>query len=928
MDPISTGIISSAAYDALKQGKKFLEPGFWGFIVETVDELGEKYHGVNIDIMKEFFFDEKISKQVNEYRTKGTKIDFDKLVPIFEQICKGHSLTIDYRETLRDFFNYLETKLVSKPKVFEKIKLTYFQEINKKADKILDKEADILQGQEDIKKLIIDSQEKIEKPKIKLEAIPKYFKGETKNFVGRKKEIDNLVSILKKGNKVIAIVGEGGLGKSSLAVKSIHSCKDEFDLIIPLYLDLSLTLDEFLTEFSLRLMIPQEEFLKQTNDHKIEIIMNEIGKKNKVLIYVDNYETISGKLKSDSPPGGLVRINNFLENVPKKTSILVTSREKNNLTNEVTYELEGLTEEDGFSLFTNLASKNLHNQKNEIKINEKIKSIIKKVGGHPLAIELLARSYKGKGTEELDSMLTTLGIGVTNSRSSEERLKSLEACFDYSIKFIDKDLEELLLKLTVFNSSFPSKIVEKAFNSKEELLNELYEHSLLQRIENDEFGDLDREFWLYDIHPIIRAYLEKKLQEKSNSDIISGDQLGKLFGEFLSECRDQLDSEKRGMVIRQFSLMIKRHPNDIHHYAELIENENVKAQYFGLAALLYHHAGLFKVSNDCYEKVLSIFDLSSFPVNLIPILGNYSLLLSSVGDYEKSIEYQKRVAEIYEAENNHEKGGIAYNNIGLTMFRSGKRSDAIKFCRKAIEFLEKTENKASLANAYLNYGNTIRNDDPDKSIEYLEKAKNSFEKLNDPRRLSVSYSDLASSYRKKDDTKSAINCLNKALAINEEQHEKLAIALTHLDFGITYNVMEDYPNAKKHLVQCLPIFKDLEDFVHLIEYHIQMAQILFREKDLKSAMSSFQMAFDLAKKIGIKNDQIRVGMILAGAYSVTNKFKESLSYIKYILPFIKELKNPQHILLCKDLLGKIKTELEKQEEAALLDETKKLLKQL
>ncbi len=925
MDPIITGMLSSAAYDALKHGSKFVEPGFWGFIVETVDELGEKYDGIKIDVMKEFFFDEKIAKQIHEYRTQGTKIDFDNLCDIFEQICTKKNLTLNSKETLRDFFNYLESKLVKNRQVHEKIKLNYLQDIAMNTDKILEQTSALLQGHEELKSFLNST--KVKKNKIKLEPKPKYFKGEIRNFIGREKEIENVISNLRT-SKVVAIVGEGGLGKSSLAIKAIHSCEDEFEIIIPLYLDLSLTLDDFLTEVSVRLMIPQEEFIKQTIDHKIEIIMNELTKRNKVLIFADNYETISARLE-DSSPEHIIKINKFLESVPENVIVLLTSRQKNNLTNEISEELEGLTVDDGLSLFNDLASKNLRSQKDNNEIIEKIKNVLEKVGGHPLAIELLARSYKGKGLDELNSILSTIGIGVVNPRSSEQRLKSLEACFDYSIGFINTNLEELLLKLTIFNSSFPSKIVGKTFNTNEDWLEDLYEHSMLQRIEKDEFGDLEREFWLYDIHPVIRAYLHKKIKEKGiDTDSISNDQIGILFGEYLSELRDNLNSEKRGMMLRHFSLMTKKHPNDIDHYSELIDNENVRAQYFGLAAQLYHNLGLFKTSYDYYEKILSIFHLESFPENLIPILGNYSLLLSDTGNFERAIDLTKQIAQIYESKNDNNNAGTANDNIGLMLFHSGKRHDALPYSRKAIEQLEKTENKSSLATAYLNFGNVIREDDPEKSLIYLNKAKTFFDKLKDPRLISICYRDLASSYRKKMDYPQAIDCLNKALEIAEEQHEKLRIAITHLDFGVTYNVMKDFPNAKKHLEQCLSVFEEVNDSLHLIEYYIQMGQAFFGQRMYNEAMSSYQKAFNLAKELGMKNDLIRTGIILASGFLMSGYFNKAIFYTKFVIPIVKELKNPTQTSNCRNFLEALKKQFEEHKNEKLLNEIKELKKQL
>lgn len=894
LESIGLGVLTSALYDAIKKGKDLIKTGFWGFIVETKDEFSIENPGTDV-VLEKFFFDEKIAKIVDSYRNKGTKIEFKELLKIFKKICKECKFKLEPEKTLRDFFDYIEEKISSNKEIYKKIILRYSQDTNRKSALILN---NVLEMKEEFKEFK-DEQKGRE---INLPSKPKYHQGSTKFFVGREKEIEDLTSLIKKENKILSIIGEGGLGKTSFAVRTIRANEKKFELVIPLYFEQLHTFDSFLSEFSARLNLNQSEFAKKTDQQKIEILINEIEKRKKVLIFADNYEAVLAKIQDSSPDEDKVKINNFLENIPENTIILLTSRLKHNLTNEEIFELSGLRIEDGISLFKTLTEKNLKGQDGE-QISKKIKQLVERVGGHPLAIELLARTYSGKG-EELDRMIENLGIKEINPKSSESRLRSLKACFDYSIKFLDEKLKELLFDLTIFKYPFPLKIATKFFDSAETDIEKLHYHSLLQRIEKDEFGDLEREYWLYDFHPVIKAYLESELKEKG-FDLVSqyGKNLGIFYGKFLSEMRDAISSEKRGYLLRQFNIVAGTIPNDIDTFAELTENKNVKAQIFGLSALLSHHIGFFQNALTYYHKVLSIFPLSAFPKNLIPILGNFSNLLSSMGNIDEAIELQKEIAEIFEREGDKNQIGIAYDNIGLMYYRSGRSSEAKSYLEKAREILQKTNNKASLANTYLNLGNAVRElGDAGESLKLLEMAKNIFEQLTDPEKLSICYIDIATTYSSLKDDDKALEFLKKSAEIAEKQKDKRLIAKTDLNFGIIYTRKRDLTNAKKYLEKSLLVLEKFNDVVRLIDCNYRLGDVYFFDRDLKNAMKYHQAAFSLAKQIGNKNDISKLGVSIAAVFAAGGYFKESLECIKFVIPILKKRNYHDRLTSCKDIL--------------------------
>ncbi len=62
--------------------------------------------------------------------------------------------------------------------------------------------------------------------------------------------------------------------------------------------------------------------------------------------------------------------------------------------------------------------------------------------GHPLSIEIIAKSIRS--LHQLGNISESLGTLGQDSTQSEKRFQTLRACFDYTKRSLDKDLQELL----------------------------------------------------------------------------------------------------------------------------------------------------------------------------------------------------------------------------------------------------------------------------------------------------------------------------------------------------------------------------------------------------------------------------------------------------------------------------------------------------
>ena len=65
-------------------------------------------------------------------------------------------------------------------------------------------------------------------------------------FGGRTLEIARLRELITNGLKTIALVGEGGIGKTSTSIKVVREVENSFDIIIPINLTKDMKYRDFL----------------------------------------------------------------------------------------------------------------------------------------------------------------------------------------------------------------------------------------------------------------------------------------------------------------------------------------------------------------------------------------------------------------------------------------------------------------------------------------------------------------------------------------------------------------------------------------------------------------------------------------------------------------------------------------------------------
>ena len=332
-------------------------------------------------------------------------------------------------------------------------------------------------------------------------------------FYGREEELFQLRQwSIEEHCRLVALVGMGGIGKSTLAVKLALQVQTEFEIVVWRSLRHAPPLEELLESILSFLLRTQGEdpVIPRTLDGRLSKLM-ECLRSSRCLLILDNVETIlsSGERAGQCRDGyqGYSQLLQTVGEVPHQSCLLLTSREKPSaivlLEGEKTkvrsLSLKGLKAEQGRELFQ---------QKGQFVGSEAEWSLLSKhYGGNPLALKLVAAATKElfNGTIAEIFKYAQQGVLVFEHicdllKGQFERLSAVEQEVMYGMAISREPVSLAELEKDIVTVASKRKLLEA--------INSLLIRSLIEK--DGEY------FW---VQPVVMEYVTQRLLEQGGSEI-------------------------------------------------------------------------------------------------------------------------------------------------------------------------------------------------------------------------------------------------------------------------------------------------------------------------------------------------------------------------------------------------------------------------
>ncbi|MGE0784243.1 MAG: AAA family ATPase [Sandaracinaceae bacterium] len=300
-------------------------------------------------------------------------------------------------------------------------------------------------------------------------------------FIGRRRALRNLTEVLERGERLVTIVGAGGIGKTRLAIELGRRRGERGDAIR--FVDLTEQHDAD----GLATALARALEARGTNEEDLVAALRRL---RRGVLILDNFEQIA-------PHAGA--LSRWLSRCPDLT-VIVTSREVLRLEGEVVWELDPLEIEDpddkermseALMLWSSVRQRIDPSYSTATDDREALLEILSRLDGIPLAIELAAARANLMSTGQLrDRLGRRFDVLKDRSRDRTARRRTMEGALDWSFQLLEPWERDALSQCSVFRGGFSLDAAESvidlaAFEGAPgvlDVLQALRDKSLLRRV--------------------------------------------------------------------------------------------------------------------------------------------------------------------------------------------------------------------------------------------------------------------------------------------------------------------------------------------------------------------------------------------------------------------------------------------------------------
>jgi len=242
--------------------------------------------------------------------------------------------------------------------------------------------------------------------------------------------------------------------------------------------------------------------------------------------------------------------------------------------------------------------------------------------------------------------------------------------------------------------------------------------------------------------------------------------------------------------------------------------------------VLYERKGDYHIALRNYGETMS----KSVDMGESGIIGKaytgMGRVLAQQGKYHKAIEALKNAVTIFEKENDIDELAKTYQNMGATYYFTDL-AKCLDSHNNAIKLAGKTGNIRIKAYALSNAAEVhIKNNQIDKATDYLKKAVEIFEKIDEKVGLSVALTSMASLYRIKKNWESCCEYLKRSIDICKEYDIPYHFGDAIFEYGLYYRDRGENKKAEEKFKEALKIFKTLNNEERVIKIEEELSKLL------------------------------------------------------------------------------------------------------
>ncbi|MFB2919138.1 MULTISPECIES: tetratricopeptide repeat protein [Aerosakkonema] len=709
----------------------------------------------------------------------------------------------------------------------------------------------------------------IEKRVILQQSIPTVpvWKGRDE-LISKLKEIlileKRLVTVFLNPTKVLALIGQAGIGKTSLAVKLLEefgvnlpncslSKNSPYDCVIYFKAQDGTTFDH-VAEFLLDgLGIETPETLKNA-DEKIGKIIASLAE-TRCLLVLDNLESVLHP--ANHPQAGkavsldLRKLLNALAYQQHISQTIITSREVPADLADTRYEgaepdtelvhierLTGVSTQAGVEI---LQQRQLKDQLEDLLwISERVK-------GHVFLLTQLAAIGKGKPgylrkhpelvTKKAEPILQEqLARQSEAARDLLKRMCVLRVPIDVRgltfLRLYTDDIKKNARFLKAAELGEPAEFTEEEIRETEAILERLVDSSLVHCRYDEEKFDL-----FYDLHPVIMDFMQ-------------------------GECKEELPKLLESVYKFYCTGKNVENPKTLEDLRPVLEAQyfafqlgNYSEAYYLIKSEYLYRWGYWNLLKDLYEQVIPHLDDDKRQICLQWIATIYR----EVGNWDTAEKYYQDALAI--AQEQEDKSNIAscQGMLGYIERNRGNWEEAERLYRQSLQLRTELGDRAGMASSWGVLGDIEQNRGNWEEAERLYRQCLQIEtELGDRAGMASSWASLGDIERNRGNWEEAVRLSQQSLELFEQLGDPFGIVMALDDLGKTEICRGNLDAAEPLLFKALQMAQQLGITKYIAVTNYDLAQLYRQRNNPELAQQHYNTAHQIFQQLGAAKDLERI----------------------------------------------------------------------
>ena len=548
--------------------------------------------------------------------------------------------------------------------------------------------------------------------------------------------------------KVLAIIGQGGIGKTSLAVKLMEAvgvnlsglalaADSPYDGAMYFKVQERTSFDdvaEFLLSDGLRIQTPEP---LKTADEKIAKIIEGLAQ-NRFLLVLDNLEDIlhpakhSQARKAISPDWGKL-LNALVYNQHQSQTILTCrevpadlgdSRSKKATINRKLVQVEKLLGVDTEASVEILKEYGLRDSE------EDLQWIAERVKGHVLVLEMLGNNYAdepGKLRKHPELVTDEVEVILTEqlARQSEAacdllcRMCILQAQINVRglsfLRLYTDDWEQDNRLRTAYASHKAVEITDEAISATEQILEQLVNSSLVQTRYDEEKCES-----FYDLHRVIADFVRNKqykqlpelfkkvdkfYQSNISFNAIKDMKDLQVFGEvaiFALNLGDEREHLRLGKLLMNYMLRLGKGSlmeNAVMQDPTIVENNN-QAEILLSFGYFHYEIGNWDEAERCFKAALAIAQAEENKSNISNAIGWLGSIERNRGNWDEAERLYRQSLEVETELGDRSGMASCWGVLGDIERNRGNWDEAERLYRQSLELRTELGDRSGMATSW------------------------------------------------------------------------------------------------------------------------------------------------------------------------------------------------------------------------------------